>query len=275
MPLLQENFPPNPALGTATSYYLYRQWINCKNGGYVEDYALYLDGYPANPSAQEPPLGIQYLMKSIYCLRGQLLDGQSKMANAELSVETLPGQNPPEGFQLPHNIPNSQPIVLADPMTGSVEAVPTVAIDPATAIAWRLDTQLGYSDLRTLRSLRANWVNEWSTLYTQINTQLAGLSASPPVITGSAITTFPGLSTNPAFCIAYFMALVLGGTQLIKPVSSGGYPYVFNTQTYKTPNSSGSPVVINPIVSNTLTKRNVGEGWPKTRGKMQSFGTHG
>jgi hypothetical protein len=196
------------------------------------------------------------------------------MANAELSIETVPGINPPEGFNVPHNIPNSFPILLNDPTTQVIEPVIGFAGDPGTAIAWRLDTQAGYTELRTLRSLRASWVNQWGALSSQINVQLGAWGANPPVPT-NANTTFPGGTTNPASCIAFFMVMVLKSTLLIQNVKSGGTVFIFNDIPWATPNSVNSPQVFNPILQPNLTYRKVGEGWPKTHGKMQTFGTHG
>lgn len=258
-------------MAAATYYYRYRQFVNCQGGGYLEDYNLLTA--PAGPTAY-PSTQILYTIKSIACLRGQLLEGNSKIANGELSIETLPGMNPAEGFQVPHNVANSVPIVLNDPATGTIETQPGVAIDPTQAIAWRLDTQSFFTELRTLRSLRSSWVNNWGLLYPNINTQLGIWGAALPA-NGTLITAFPGGSTNPALCIAYFMLYVLVSTKLVQNVNSGGYTSSFTVTPYAAPNSSGSPAIVNPIVVPALTRRLVGEGWPKTKGKMQSFGTHG
>ncbi|HUD11070.1 MAG TPA: hypothetical protein VMS08_01560, partial [Candidatus Saccharimonadia bacterium] len=105
-------------MATATSYYRYRQNVNCQGGGYIEDYNMLISlGAPGTL----PPTAVLNAVKSIICLRGQLLEGNSKIANGEISIETLPGINPPEGYQIPHNVPGSYPIVLKDPTTAVLE----------------------------------------------------------------------------------------------------------------------------------------------------------
>lgn len=255
----------------ATAYYVYRQWVNCPKGGYVEDYNLNINlGAPGTL----PPTGVLNAVNSICCLRGQLLDGGSKIANGEISIETLPGANPPEGFQIPHNVPSSYPINLNDPTTGTIETIPDITKDPEQAIAWRFDTQAFFTELRTLRSLRSTWVAQWNVLYPNIVTQLGIWGANLPQ-RGTIITAFPGGSTNPALNIAYFTLVVMVNTNLVQTQKSGGVAYNFNLLPFAGPNSSASPVIANPILQGTLTRRKVGEGWPKTRGKMQTFGTHG
>lgn len=258
-------------MATAQTYYKYRQWVNCQGGGYLEDYNLLLQN--AAPGTT-PPAAVLNAVKSIVILRGKLLEGNSKIANGEISIETLPGINPPEGYQIPHNVPGSYPIVLKDPTTAVLETTIGVANDPEQCIAYRLDTQLGYSELRTLRSIRASWVNQWATLYPQIITQLAGLTTALPA-PQTLITSFPGGSTDPAFCIAYFMLVVLVNTNFVKPFPLPNSVTTFTILNYKNPSSSGSPVVVNPILIPALARRKVGEGWPKTHGKAQTFGTHG
>lgn len=258
-------------MATATSYYRYRQWINCQGGGYLEDYNMKLSlGAPGTL----PPVPVLNAVKSIVCLRGQLLEGNSKIANGEISVETLPGANPAEGFQIPHNVPNSYPVVLNDPTTGTAETTIGVANDPEQAIAYRLDTQAFFTELRTLRSLRASWVNQWAVLYPNINTQLGIWGAALPTA-GTLYTSFPTGINNPAGMIAYFMLLVMVNTNLVQNLKSGGVVYNYQITPFSNPNSSGSPQVYNPVLAAQLTRRKVGEGWPKTRGKMQTFGTHG
>jgi len=259
------------AVPTVQQYYRYRMWINCQGGGYQEDYALNI----ACPTPTTyPSASVLQIMKNLYCLRGQLLDGNSKMANAELSIETVPGANPAEGFNVPHGVLNSYPILLNDPTTGVIEPQIGFATDPGTCLAYRLDTQAGFTELRTLRSMRASWVNQWGTLYNQLLTQIGAWGANPPNPT-AANTTFPGGTTNPASCIAYFLVMVMKSTLLIQNQKSGGVIYQFGALTWATPNSVNSPIVYNPILQSNLTYRKVGEGWPKTRGKMQTFGTHG
>lgn len=259
------------AFPNVNQYYRYRMFINCQGGGFQEDYALNL---PCATPTTYPVTSVLQVMKNLYCLRGQLLDGNSKMANAELSIETQPGINPAEGFNVPHGVPNSYPILLNDPTTQVIEPVIGVAIDPGTCMAFRFDTQVGYTELRTLRCMRASWVNQWGTLSGQINAQIGAWGQNPPNPT-IANTTFPGGTTNPASCIAYFMVMVLKSTLLIQNTPTTRSFGLFNAIPWASPNSVNSPVVYNPILQPILTYRKVGEGWPKTRGKMQTFGTHG
>jgi hypothetical protein len=258
-------------VATATSYYRYRQWVNCAGGGYVEDYNLLLGlGAPGVlPSVQA-----LNAVKSILCLRGQLLEGNSKIANGEISIETLPGQNPPEGFQIPHNVSNSQPVVLNDPTTGTVEVAIGIANDQEQCIAFRLNTNSGFTELRTLRSIRATWVNQWPVLLNNIQTQLGIWGAALPAA-GTLITSYPAGINNPAGMIAYFMLVVMVNTNLVQEKPLPTSVTSFNILPFATPSSSGSPAVVNPILVPTLARRKVGEGWPKTRGKMQTFGTNG
>jgi len=258
-------------MATATSYYRYRQYVNCASGGYLEDYNMKLAlGAPGTL----PPTPVLNAVKSIVCLRGQLLEGNSKIANGEISIETLPGMNPAEGFQIPHNVPNSYPVVLNDPTTNAVETTIGVANDPEQCIAYRLDTQAFYTELRTLRSIRASWVNQWGVLYPAIVAQLGIWGAALPAA-GNLYTSFPVGINNPAGMIAYFMLVVMVNTNLVQNLKSGGTVYNFQVTPFASPNSSGSPQVLNPLVVPTLARRKVGEGWPKTHGKMQTFGTHG
>lgn len=258
-------------MATISQYFRYRQWINTSQGGYLEDYNL---NTVVNSPTQAMDAGTLNAVKAIVCLRGQLLEGNSKIANGEISIETIPGQNPAEGFNIPHNVANSSPVLLNDPSSGYAETQIGIAIDSEQAIAYRLNTQIGFSELRTLRSLRATWVNQWGVLYPNINTQLGIWGAMLPARQG-VITGYPAGINNPAGMIAYFMLVVLVNTQLIQPLASGGYTYNFEATPYATPSSVLSPSVINPIMVPQLTRRKIGEGWPKTRGKMQSFGTHG
>jgi len=240
------------------------------NGGYVEDYNMNTGlGAPGTL----PPTVLLNAVKSIMCLRGQLLDGNSKIASGEISIESLPGANPAEGFQIPHNVSNSQPVILNDPTTGVVETQPGLAIDPATAIGFRYDTQAFFTELRTLRSLRASWVQQWAVLYPQIITQLSILGAALPT-KGVFYSSIPGGSQNPAVNIAFFMLVVMVNTNLVQPLKSGGVVYNYNITQFAGPVSSGSPAIVNPIVQAALTNRKIGEGWPKTRGKAQTFGSN-
>lgn len=267
-------------MATASTYLKFRQWINCQGGGYQEDFAL-LPSLGGTPVASNQK--VLNAAKSIYCLRGQLLDGNSGMANAEISIETLPGINPPEGFQIPHSFPVTSPvtkyypIVLNDPTTNVLETTINVAADPGTAIGWRLDTQNFLTELRTLRSLRSTWVQQWGVLLPQIQNAIGNLSVTPPAA-GALLTSFSPLGAQaayPAWCIAYYMLVVLVNTALVSNVKTNTSVTAFNIQPYLTGNSSASPVTINPIMSQNLTYRKIGEGWPKTHGKMQTFGTHG
>lgn len=258
-------------MATATAYYKYRQWVNCQGGGYLEDYNMLLAlGAPGTL----PPVPVLNAVKSIVCLRGQLLEGNSKIANGEISIDTIPGQDPAEGFQIPHAVPSSYPVVLNDPTTGTAETTPGIANDAEQAISYRFDTNTGYSELRTLRSLRASWVSQWAVLYPNINTQLGVWGAVLPTA-GTLITGYPAGINNPAGMIAYFMLVVMVNTNLVRNQPTSRSVTSFDVLPFRTPNSSGSPRVINPILSPVLTRRKVGEGWPKTKGKMQTFGTHG
>jgi|SRR5579871_379006 len=258
-------------MATATAYYRYRMFINCQGGGYIEDYNMLLGlGSPGTL----PPTPVLNAVNWITQLRGQLLEGNSKIANGEISIETIPYQNPPEGFQIPHAVANSFPKYLNDPTSGVLETDIGIANDPEQAIAYRLNTGLGQSELRTLRSLRASWVNQWSVLYPNINTYLGIQGAqAPPNIT--LAPTYGAWNLNPAAMISYFMILLLNNTNLVQNKPTSRSVTSFNLIPFAQPNSSGSPMVINPIVTNQLARRKVGEGWPKTHGKMQTFGTHG
>lgn len=258
-------------MAIASSYYKFRQWINCQGGGYVEDYNMRLSlGAPG----VLPPVPVLNAVRSIITLRGQLLEGNSKIANGEISIDTVTGVDPPEGFNVPHNVPNSYPVVLNDPTSGTVETTIGVANDPEQAIAYRLDTQAFFTELRTLRSLRASWVNQWGVLAPNIQTQLGIWGANLPAA-GTLYTSFPAGINNPAGMIAWFMLLVMVNTNLVRPLKSGGVMYNFDIIPFSNPNSSGSPAVVNPILQPQLTRRKVGTGWPKIQGKMQTFGTHG
>lgn len=258
-------------MATATSYYRYRQNVNCQGGGYIEDYNMLISlGAPGTL----PPTAVLNAVKSIICLRGQLLEGNSKIANGEISIETIPYQNPPEGFQIPHAVANSYPMVLNDPTTNAAETTIGVANDPEQCISYRLDTNTGYTELRTLRSIRASWVNQWAILYPNINTQLGIWGAALPAA-GTLITSFPAGINNPAGMIAYFMLVVMVNTNLVQNKPLPTSVTSFNLLPFRQPNSSGSPQVYNPILQPNLARRKVGEGWPKTKGKMQTFGTHG
>ena len=257
-------------MATATSYYRYRQWVNCQGGGYLEDYNL--DPAMGAPGTV-PPAPVLNAVKSIYCLRGQLLDGNSKMANGEISIETLPGQNPAEGYQIPHNITNSYPVLLNDPTTGAAETTIGVSNDPEQCIAFRIAYGF-YTELRTMRSLRASWVNQWAVLGPNISTQLQIWGSARPA-QGALITSFPPGINNPAGMIAYFMLVVMVNTVLVQNKPNPRSVLNFELTQPTPPNSSGSAQVVNPILSQYLTRRKIGEGWPKTRGKMQTFGTHG
>lgn len=267
-------------MATVTSYLRYRQWINTQGGGYLEDYNL-LQSLGTTPVASNQK--VLNAVKSIFCLRGQLLDGNSGIANGEISIETIPGMNPPEGFQIPHSFPTTNPVtkyypvLLNDPTTNVAETVINVAQDPGTAIGWRLDTQNFFTELRTLRSLRSTWVQQWGVLFPQINTALGNLSVTPPAA-GALLTSFSVLGAQaayPAWCIAYYMLVVLVNTQLVQYFPNRSSVTGFTVTPYGTGNSATSPATVNPIISQQLTYRKIGEGWPKTRGKMQSFGTHG
>lgn len=256
---------------TTTSYYRYRQWINCQGGGYLEDYNILQSlGAPGTL----PPVAVLQAVKWIVCLRGQLLEGNSKIANGEISIETIPGINPAEGFQIPHAVANSYPVVMNDPTTGVAETTIGQASDAEQCIAYRLDTGNGFSELRTLRSIRATWVNQWGVLYPNINTQLGYWGAAAPASLAVS-PTYPVGINDPAGKIAYFMLFLLRNTQLVQNKPLRTSVTSFQLQTFAAPNSSGSPAVINPILSPQLARRKIGEGWPKTRGKMQTFGTHG
>lgn len=259
-------------MASVTSYYRYRQFINCQGGGYLEDYNINIAlGAPGTL----PPVAVLNAVKSIVCLRGQIAEGNSKIANGEISIETLPGMNPAEGFQIPHAVANSFPVVLNDPTSGTPETIPGVANDPEQCIAYRLDTGAGASELRTLRSIRASWVNQWAVLYPNIVAQLGIWGANLPT-PGTAITSFPAGINNPAGMIAYFMLVVMVNTNLVQNKPTSRSVTSFQLTTWKTPMSSGiSPAAINPILVPQLARRKVGEGWPKIHGKMQTFGTHG
>jgi hypothetical protein len=255
----------------ATWYYKYRQFVNCQGGGYLEDYNL--NGGTGIPPTL-PAQGVLNVVKWILCLRGQLLEGNSKIANGEISVETVPGVNPPEGFQIPHAVPNSSPILLPDPTTGTLETQVQVANDPEQCIAYRLNVGTGTSELRTLRSIRASWVNQWEVLYSNIVAQLGIMGAQPgPNLT--LAPAFPVGLTNPAQYIAYFLLLLRANTNFVQYTPNPRSVLGFSLLPFLAPNSSGSPAVANPILVPQLARRKVGEGWPKTRGKMQTFGTHG
>ena len=267
-------------MATATSYLRYRQWVNCAGGGFVEDYNL-------NPTLGTTPVAsnqkVLNAVKSIYCLRAQLLDGNSEVANGEISIETLPGMNPAEGFQIPHSFPTTipptiyYPTLLQDPTSGTLETTINVAADPGTCVAWRLDTQNFVSELRTLRCMRSTWVQQWGVLYPNLVSAIGNLGVNPPVA-GNLYTSFPtyrSSKTTPDGCIAFFMLVVLVNTALVQNVTTNTSVTAFNITPYGLPNSTGSPATVNPIVARDLTYRKIGEGWPKTRGKMQTFGTHG
>lgn len=103
---------PAPNLNPAC-YYRYRQWINCKSGGYVEDYNLLL----APQNLTSPPYtAVLQVLYNIIKWRGFLLEGNSKIANGVLSIETVVGMNPPEGFMVPHQLAG-YPVVMNDPTT--------------------------------------------------------------------------------------------------------------------------------------------------------------
>jgi hypothetical protein len=258
-------------MANVTSYYRYRQWVNCQGGGYLEDYNMLQSlGAPGTlPTTQ-----VLQAVKWITCLRGQLLDGNSKIANGEISIESLPGVNIAEGFQIPHAVPNSFPVVQNDPTTNVAETTIGVANDPEQSIAYRLDTQTGYTELRTLRSLRSSWVSQWGVLYPNIVAQLGIWGAAAPANLANP-PAYPVGINNPAGKIAYFMLFLLRNTQLVqnKPLPTSVTSFLVTP--FSAPNSSGSPAVINPVVVPQLARRKVGEGWPKTHGKMQTFGTHG
>ena len=267
-------------MATQSSYLRYRQWINCQGGGYLEDYNLnpILGGAPV-ASTQK----VLNAVKSIFCLRGQLLDGNSGIANGEISIETIPGMNPPEGFQIPHSFPVTNPVTkyypieMNDPTSGMLETVINVAQDPGTAIGWRLDTQNFFTELRTLRSLRSTWVQQWGVLLPQLVNALGNLGVTPPTA-GNLYTSFSPLganSTNPAWCIAYYMLVVLVNTALVQYYPNRSSVTAFTVTPYGLPNTATSPQTVNPLISQQLTYRKIGEGWPKIHGKMQSFGTHG
>jgi hypothetical protein len=234
-------------MAAVASYYKFKMNINCKGGGYLEDYDLLaaVGSFSAAYSA----------MTAIATLRGALLEAGSRIANMVLSVETAAGTNPAEGYELAHNLAGV-PQLMKDPVSAVLESNIALTSDPKQCIVWHLDTGLGQTPGRTLRSIRSTWV---------ANNALLVSGIAP--LGYNAATTTPPVANTPAAAISNFFSFIRDNTVLIQLTPSGPQPFAaipFAARFVSGPN--GADFAVDGIGS-----RKIGEGWPKVRGRKPSY----
>ena len=236
--------------GPCDAYYLFRMFINCKGGGYVED--VNLSTTPTAAGAAPDP-GALAQCAAIAQLRGYMLEGNSRIANMVLSRESAPGNNPPEGFELQHAMAGV-PTQLTSLITSEIEDGIELASDPAQAIQYQLNTYQGVIETRTIRSVRASWISMFGALLPTITFPNAPTDAAPD-------------GTVPGPTLGQYMGYIRDNSVLIQKTPTLGSP--FNAMPFPTAVIAGVTPI--PITVTGTTRKKVGYGWPKTRGRKATF----